>query len=184
MGKQVRSLYRYGSTRDCTRAMDDFKWCLASRQLAPDAKRDAWIDRRAQWWAERRAGPSSEDVWDTRRCAGRFEGDLTSQLPGRPALAPHAAQARDARPVREKVIVVHVQSRCLFWLRSCVAIRSWDWLVDLDRVVFELRGLVLWTCCETMDAYLGVGPAVAAEDALVEVVELRRSAPSGAECGP
>lgn len=31
-----------------------------------DERRDAWIRRRAEWWAHRRLGKSSEDVWEMR----------------------------------------------------------------------------------------------------------------------
>lgn len=32
-----------------------------------EARRRLWIRRRAEWWAGRRVGSSSEDVWNLRR---------------------------------------------------------------------------------------------------------------------
>jgi len=34
--------------------------------MHPEERREAWIFRRAEWWANRRVGKSSEDVWDIR----------------------------------------------------------------------------------------------------------------------
>jgi hypothetical protein len=34
--------------------------------MHPEERREAWIRRRAEWWANRRLGRSSEDVWDVR----------------------------------------------------------------------------------------------------------------------
>lgn len=34
--------------------------------MHPEERREAWIRRRAEWWANRRLGRSSEDVWDIR----------------------------------------------------------------------------------------------------------------------
>ena len=36
--------------------------------MHPEERREAWIRRRAEWWAHRRLGKSSEDVWDIRKC--------------------------------------------------------------------------------------------------------------------
>jgi hypothetical protein len=66
---QFKSLYRYGTRADCGSFLEEWKWCLANNSLTPDQKRDAWIRRRAEWWARRRLGRSSEDVWEYRRCA-------------------------------------------------------------------------------------------------------------------
>lgn len=51
----------------CGRKMEDFKFCMSLKSMHPEDKRDAWIRRRAEWWAERRLGKSSEEVWDVRR---------------------------------------------------------------------------------------------------------------------
>lgn len=32
-----------------------------------DERRRLWVRRRAEWWAGRRVGASSEDVWSVRR---------------------------------------------------------------------------------------------------------------------
>lgn len=34
--------------------------------MHPEEQREAWIRRRAEWWAHRRIEQSSEDVWDIR----------------------------------------------------------------------------------------------------------------------
>ncbi|KAF8350263.1 hypothetical protein F5887DRAFT_1096576 [Amanita rubescens] len=60
---QFKSLYRQGETTDCARKFEDFKFCLTLKSLHPEERRDAWIQRRAEWWAERRLNRSSEDVW-------------------------------------------------------------------------------------------------------------------------
>ncbi|OCH84397.1 hypothetical protein OBBRIDRAFT_409622 [Obba rivulosa] len=63
---QLQSLYRYGHMSECGRKYEDFKFCMSIKSLHPEEKRDAWIHRRAVWWAQRRLGKSSEDVWDVR----------------------------------------------------------------------------------------------------------------------
>ena len=66
---QIKSLYRFGHrTTDCDRKFDDFKFCLTLKVMHPEERREAWIRRRAEWWAHRRLGKSSEDVWDIRKC--------------------------------------------------------------------------------------------------------------------
>jgi hypothetical protein len=42
---------------------------MSVKGLHPEEKREAWIRRRAEWWAHRRLTRSSEDVWEMRRCA-------------------------------------------------------------------------------------------------------------------
>ncbi|KAH7107326.1 hypothetical protein BKA62DRAFT_764739 [Auriculariales sp. MPI-PUGE-AT-0066] len=93
---QCRSLYRYGERAECSRWLEDWKWCLSqARSLSPDQKRDAWIRRRAEWWARTRLGRNSEDVWDYRtqplvdypkdiNQAGRITVPITSPLESRP----------------------------------------------------------------------------------------------------
>ncbi|WVQ81368.1 hypothetical protein IAT38_003491 [Cryptococcus sp. DSM 104549] len=63
---QMRSFYRYGDFHDCTWRLQDFKHCLSLKSEDPEAKRELWIKRRAEWWAKRRVERSSEDVWDLR----------------------------------------------------------------------------------------------------------------------
>ena len=36
--------------------------------MHPEEQREAWIRKRAEWWAHRRLGKSSENVWDIRKC--------------------------------------------------------------------------------------------------------------------
>ncbi|OSX62715.1 hypothetical protein POSPLADRAFT_1140715 [Postia placenta MAD-698-R-SB12] len=66
MGVQLKSLYRYGHMSVCDHKLDDFKFCMSIKNMHPEEKRDAWIHRRAEWWARRRLERSSEDVWDIR----------------------------------------------------------------------------------------------------------------------
>jgi len=39
---------------------------MSKKGLHPEQRRDAWIRHRAEWWARRRLGLSSENVWETR----------------------------------------------------------------------------------------------------------------------
>ena len=67
LGTQLKSLYRYGGRSQCGRKLEDFKFCMSLKSMDPDEKRDAWIRRRAEWWATRRLAKGSEDVWDARK---------------------------------------------------------------------------------------------------------------------
>ncbi|PAV20292.1 hypothetical protein PNOK_0291900 [Pyrrhoderma noxium] len=66
LGFQLKSVYRYGRQSECGRKLEDFKFCLSLKSLDEDARREAWIRRRAEWWAARRTGKSCEDVWTVR----------------------------------------------------------------------------------------------------------------------
>ncbi|KAI0063558.1 hypothetical protein BV25DRAFT_1824103 [Artomyces pyxidatus] len=66
VGKQFRSLYRYGEMAHCTPKFNEFKFCMSIKSLHPEQRRDVWIRHRAEWWARRRLGTSSESVWDMR----------------------------------------------------------------------------------------------------------------------
>ncbi|KAF9052191.1 hypothetical protein BDZ89DRAFT_420834 [Hymenopellis radicata] len=63
---QVKSWYRYGEMTKCGWKHDDFKFCLSMKWMEHDQRYDAWIQRRAEWWAKRRLEKSSEDVWAMR----------------------------------------------------------------------------------------------------------------------
>ena len=65
---QVKSLYRFGQMSECGQKLEDFKFCMASKSMHPEERREAWIRRRAEWWAHRRVSRSSEDVWEMRTC--------------------------------------------------------------------------------------------------------------------
>ncbi|ESK97157.1 conserved protein (fungal and plant) [Moniliophthora roreri MCA 2997] len=64
---QVKSWYRYGEGTKCSAKLEDFKFCMGLKWQEPDERRDAWIRRRAEWWARRRLAKSSEDVWEMRK---------------------------------------------------------------------------------------------------------------------
>ncbi|KIM75095.1 hypothetical protein PILCRDRAFT_827668 [Piloderma croceum F 1598] len=66
LGVQLKSLYRFGHMSTCGEKLEDFKFCMSLKSMHPDDKRDAWIRRRAEWWAARRLEKSSENVWDIR----------------------------------------------------------------------------------------------------------------------
>jgi hypothetical protein len=68
LASQVKSVYRHGAPRDCTPKFEDFKFCMSVKGLSEEKKEEVWIRRRAEWWAERRLGKSSEDVWEARKC--------------------------------------------------------------------------------------------------------------------
>lgn len=63
---QLRNIYRYGELHNCSWKFQDFKYCMSLKSEDPDGKRELWVKRRAEWWARRRVGVSSEDVWDVR----------------------------------------------------------------------------------------------------------------------
>lgn len=48
--------------------MEDFKYCMSNKSMHPEEKREAWIRRRAEWWAHRRVTKSSEEIWAVRTC--------------------------------------------------------------------------------------------------------------------
>ncbi|GAA5889222.1 hypothetical protein JCM6882_000679 [Rhodosporidiobolus microsporus] len=66
LASQIKSVYRHGAPRDCTPKFEDFKFCMSVKGLSEEKKEEVWVRRRAEWWAERRLGKSSEDVWDAR----------------------------------------------------------------------------------------------------------------------
>ncbi|WWD21172.1 hypothetical protein CI109_105656 [Kwoniella shandongensis] len=53
---QLRNMYRHGEFRDCTWKFQDFKYCLSMKSESPEARRELWVKRRADWWARRRVG--------------------------------------------------------------------------------------------------------------------------------
>ena len=67
LASQLKSLYRYGHMAHCGQKLDDFKFCISHRALDLEDRREVWLRRRATWWAERRLGKSSEDVWEMRK---------------------------------------------------------------------------------------------------------------------
>jgi len=66
ISSQFRSWYREGQVAACQPKLDEVKFCFSLRSLSPEEKREAWINRRAEWWARRRLTKSSEDVWEIR----------------------------------------------------------------------------------------------------------------------
>ncbi|KAF8893845.1 hypothetical protein BD779DRAFT_1503710 [Infundibulicybe gibba] len=63
---QIKSLYRYGERPECSPKMEEFKFCMSLKSMHEEERREAWIRRRAEWWANRRLAKSSEDVWNIR----------------------------------------------------------------------------------------------------------------------
>jgi len=63
---QFKAMYRQGQIADCNDKFQDFKYCMSIRSSASstELKREAWVKRRAEWWASRRLAPSCEDVFD------------------------------------------------------------------------------------------------------------------------
>ncbi|GAA5849524.1 hypothetical protein JCM3766R1_000219 [Sporobolomyces carnicolor] len=66
LASQTKSVYRHGAPRDCSPKFEDFKFCMSVKGLSEERKEVVWIKRRAEWWAQRRLGRSSEDVWDAK----------------------------------------------------------------------------------------------------------------------
>jgi hypothetical protein len=54
--------------------MEDFKFCMSLKGESEEEKRNLWVRRRAEWWAGRRVGCSSEDVWRVRGKGERLIG--------------------------------------------------------------------------------------------------------------
>ncbi|KAI0302483.1 hypothetical protein BC826DRAFT_1089647 [Russula brevipes] len=66
LANQLRTLYRFGETARCSAKWNEFKFCMSIKGLHPEQRRDVWIRHRAEWWARRRLGLSSENVWEMR----------------------------------------------------------------------------------------------------------------------
>lgn len=66
LGTQLKSIYRFGEMAHCSTKWNEFKFCMSVKGLHPEQRRDAWIRHRAAWWARRRLGSSSENVWEKR----------------------------------------------------------------------------------------------------------------------
>ncbi|KAI6032898.1 hypothetical protein F5J12DRAFT_699971, partial [Pisolithus orientalis] len=66
LNAQFKSLYRYGRMSECGDKLEAFKFCLSLKSMHPEQKRDAWIRRRAEEWASKRLGKSSENIWEMR----------------------------------------------------------------------------------------------------------------------
>jgi hypothetical protein len=67
VGNQFTSLYRYGTSRDCSAKWEDFKFCMSNRNLSEEVKTEEWIRRRAEHWAQRRMDSSSEEIWSAKK---------------------------------------------------------------------------------------------------------------------
>ena len=70
LGTQLKSIYRFGEMAHCSAKWNEFKFCMSIKGLHPEQRRDAWIRHRAEWWARRRLGLSSENVWEMRKYVG------------------------------------------------------------------------------------------------------------------
>jgi len=66
LGNQLKSIYRFGEMAHCSTKWNEFKFCMSIKGLHPEQRRDAWIRHRAEWWARRRLGSGSENVWEQR----------------------------------------------------------------------------------------------------------------------
>ncbi|KAF8806419.1 hypothetical protein BYT27DRAFT_6624159 [Phlegmacium glaucopus] len=78
---QIKSIYRFGHrTKECDRKYDGFKFCLTLKIMHPEEQRETWIRRRAEWWAHRRLGKSSENVWDIRKEPIQFPKPITEEM--------------------------------------------------------------------------------------------------------
>ncbi|KAF8332609.1 uncharacterized protein EI90DRAFT_674281 [Cantharellus anzutake] len=66
LNSQIRALYRFGEMNDCKQKWEDVKFCWTLKAQTPEERRESWIQHRAEWWASRRVGRSSEDIWEIR----------------------------------------------------------------------------------------------------------------------
>lgn len=97
LASQIKSVYRHGTPRDCMPKFEDFKFCMSVKGLSEERKEEVWVRRRAEWWARRRLGKSSEDVWDARQCV-----QIPTTVPsrGKDVLTLCRLQGRLLRPAR------------------------------------------------------------------------------------
>ncbi|KAF8161171.1 hypothetical protein B0H34DRAFT_369279 [Crassisporium funariophilum] len=77
---QIKSLYRFGQRPHCDWKFQELKFCLTLKAMHPEEQREAWIRRRAEWWAHRRLAKSSEDVWDLRDVPLKFPTPITEEM--------------------------------------------------------------------------------------------------------
>ena len=66
LAAQFRAVYRFGQPAGCPAKFEDFKFCMSLKGVSEERRQEVWIRRRAESWAERRMGKSSEDVWTAR----------------------------------------------------------------------------------------------------------------------
>ncbi|PBL00189.1 TIP49-domain-containing protein [Armillaria gallica] len=63
---QMKSRYRRDKSSRCAYKHNDFKFCLSMSWVESNQRYEAWINRRAEWWAKRRLDESSEDAKATK----------------------------------------------------------------------------------------------------------------------
>ncbi|KJZ75098.1 hypothetical protein HIM_05584 [Hirsutella minnesotensis 3608] len=68
MGGQLRSVYRYGSMRDCSQYWDDFWFCMRTKSYTGELKENMIREhyRKKEYQKYGPGKPSSEDVWESR----------------------------------------------------------------------------------------------------------------------
>lgn len=67
LGSQAKALYRHGSRVACEPKKEDWKFCVATKGLGEEKRREVWIRRKAERSVEdRKREGSSEDVWTAR----------------------------------------------------------------------------------------------------------------------
>jgi hypothetical protein len=81
LASQLRSIYRFGEMVRCSAKWNEFKFCMSIKGLHPEQRRDVWIRHRAEWWARRRLGLSSENVWEMRTYVPRHPTALEHVSP-------------------------------------------------------------------------------------------------------
>ncbi|TRM69878.1 hypothetical protein BD626DRAFT_475621 [Schizophyllum amplum] len=82
--ENVKAIYRYGHQTSCQEKVAEFKWCMSNVWQPDEDRHQQWIRRRAEWWAHRRLGKSSEDVWEARlEPPPNFPTPITDELLGR-----------------------------------------------------------------------------------------------------
>jgi hypothetical protein len=65
---QLRAYYLTGQLDSCQQVKDDFRYCYSvlSKASNEERRRELYVKHKAEQWAERRMGKSSEDVWTVR----------------------------------------------------------------------------------------------------------------------
>ncbi|KAL1748779.1 hypothetical protein HDZ31DRAFT_71354 [Schizophyllum fasciatum] len=87
--ENVKAIYRYGHQTSCSEKAAEFKWCMSNVWHPDDERHSMWIRRRAEWWARRRLGKSSEDVWEARLTPPpNFPVLITDEMLGKKRLDP------------------------------------------------------------------------------------------------
>ena len=66
IGGQLNNVYRYGALRSCSDLWQQWRFCMKTKVMSDDTKRDKIREYNMQKALKFKIGRSSEDVWETR----------------------------------------------------------------------------------------------------------------------